>query len=662
MRAALATLGLFCLCFAAGADDPVGIPLPEPEPITVRITAPESGALIGGTHVRVTGEVTGTATAQVTINGLSVPSEHGLFSYWLPVDGTLSTIEVVHPESGASDSVTINVDDLVPLLTIAGPPRGATVSGASAIGLLFSASDESGITRVAVAGKDQSPTGPDWEVDVPIVDGMNTIRVEVEDGAGNTALEHVSVLSGEFGSPADEIDDAVVLHIGPLGLRTFNTLVASLAGELDYTALAQSQNPIIDSSLAKVSIETVAIGDGTQVFVTAVKDTLTIQVTVFELVATSSLELYAPGGAEAAYNVEFAIGKVALQVPLAIAAKDGVYDVELLEPTFDFQEPEVTVTDEGGEVPATAGIEGPVLESLEKLLTDTALKLGAESIQLGLAKITEPLTYTVIDTDITVDLSAVDVDVDTHGIELRLSGSLSVAGETAVDEDPGVLRTPSTKAFHPRSDFATLGISDDLVNLILHEIWRIGTLQVTIDQAMLDELKAPVYFVAGFLGGLVGAVGDEVDPEDPLILKIITPLPPVMTTVPDSKAIGVALGDLTLDFSTETTALARGVISLRMAAGAVTEADSLLLELFPFNIGFDLETDDTTVKRKVEGTVEPFVTALLEELSPLFSEIIGALPLPDLGRVKPASLSATDSGDGQYLVLSGVLQVVEDAP
>ncbi len=405
-----------------------------------------------------------------------------------------------------------------------------------------------------------------------------------------------------------------------------------------------------------MSIATSEIGHGTEVAVRQITGNDAIMFTLYDIATKGKIGF--PKLSDAEYDLELTIEKVYVEALVKISAAEGEFEVGLLDPQFAFEGLEVAVSDPNGEVPATAGVEGPVVDSLETFLTETALTLGVRAMEIGLGRLTEPLTYTIIGTDVSLQLTAVAADVGDHGIELRLGGHLTILGETVVPEDPGALRTPIEAPFHPRSDGATIAISDDLVNTILHEVWRVGKLKVEVNQQLLDELKAPVYFVAGFLGGLAAEVGDGVDPEAPLFLEVSAPLPPVLMAVEGSDAIAIALGDITLDFHTADAPLAKGIIALRMAAGAVTEGESLLLDLFPFDVAFDLETEDVGVKRRVEGTVEPFVTALLEELSPLFSKIIGALPLPDMGKIRPAALSAGDGGtNGDYLVLTGALHV-----
>ncbi|MFT7624115.1 MAG: hypothetical protein ACI9WU_003301 [Myxococcota bacterium] len=654
IRAALLVLACTSVLACSSVEDVPGIPLAEPDPITVRIIEPVDGALIGSGTVRIAGEVTGTSLTHVLINGESVPAEHGLFGHWLPVTADLTTIQVVHPDSGASDSISLSVDDLPPALEIVGPPRGTSVSGGSAIQLIFSAEDENGLASVVASGVALDTAAGSWTVDVPLKDGLNILSVEATDTAGNLATEHISVLSGTFAAETDNIDDAVLVHLGPVALRSFNSLVSQLADTLDYSALAQAQNPLIDSGLATVSILSAGIDPGTIVNVSATPDHLVIGLTVKGLTASTQLQLHT--GSDPSYTVDLLIDETRIEVPLTIAAANGEYLLKLEEPTFEFDAPAVTVTGPDGAVPATAGIQGPVLDSLEKLLVDSALSLGVEAVQGMLGQLTQPFSWNFAGTDVTLTLSAVDVDVGTHGLELVLNGRIIVQDGTEVADDPGVLRTEDPTPYHPRGDAVTLAINDDLLHTIGHAVWRTGQLSLTVNQQLLDDLKAPVHFVAGFLAGVTDLVGGSVSPEDPLTLKLSTLFPPVLTDVPDSDAVGIALGDASLAFSTDTSELVTSIVAMRFAAGAVSGADVILLELAPFGIGFDLTSSDPLVKRKVEASVEPFVVALLEEISPLFSQLIGAIPIPDFGPVRPVGLTAGDAGtEGRWLVLKGLL-------
>ena len=654
----LVAVGALLACGAEPVTS-VGTPLTEPDPIAVVITSPTAGELIGGVTVRVAGEVSSSSDTLVLVHGEPVPAIAGRFSHWLSVADGERTITVEHPDSGASDSVTITVDALPPALDVTGPPRGTAIAAGSTIVVSFTASDERGLVRVQVGSKLlDAQAGPAFSAQVPLVDGLNTLRIEVEDGAGNVAQEHVSVLSSEFGHPTDELPEAVVVHLGQESIRGFNALASNLVGEMDFTALAQAENPIIDTELATVSVDEVTLGPGTQIAFSAIPGKLAVDLVLYDLVAKSTLQIHTGSGP--IYEVGLTLGETHILVGVTITPVGGAFEVGMLKPVFEFAAPSVSVTEDGTTVPSSAGIEGPVLDSLETLLTDTALAQGAELLQFALGKLTEPFTYELAGVEVLLNLTAIAADPGEHGLELRLSGVVSVQGETVVPEDPGVPRTPSPKAapYHPRGSDATLALSDDLINTVLHAVWRLGGMQIDIDQAMLDELKAPVYLVAGFLGGLTDKLtGSGVSPESSLTVGLSTPLPPILAGVPTSDSIAIAVGDASLDFRAEGQSLVTGYVSLQLGAGAVTGDDGLLLELAPFDTAFDLYTGDPELKRQVEGTVEPFVTTLLSELAPLFSGLIGAVPLPEIGGLHPVELTAGDDGtDGAYLVVRGLLR------
>lgn len=631
----------------------VGTPLPAPAAVTVTILEPVDGALLSGSTVLVRGQVGPSSNTEVTVNGETVPATAGVFAHWVAIEEGASTIQVVHPDSGATAQVSFLHDGLPPRLKIKGPPRGTSVSGGSEILLLFDASDENGLVRVEAAGQPLDISLGDWTVNVPLEVGLNTIHVEVEDSAGNVSQEHVSVMAGDFLPETANIDDALIVHMGPVGLRAFNNLVSQLADSFDYAKLlSQSETPLFDSELFSVFVTDASISPGTIVNVEAAPQQINIALTVHDLSATGELQLHT--GGTTVYGMTLDIETVHIEVPLVIAANNGKYLLELLEPTFDFTSPAVTVTSGDDPIPATAGIEGAVLESIETLLVDTALQAGVDIVQALLSRLTDPIEYTFADTTVIINLTAIDVDVGSHGVELGLNGSVTVADDTEVPDDPGVLRTADETPFHPRGDTITVAISDDLLHAIGHIVWRTGVLKFTVDQTLLDGLKAPVYLVAGFLGGVTEAVG--VDPEAPLVVEIGTLFPPVLSDVPNSDAAGIALGDVNLAFRTGNQALVETFVSLKFAAGAVDQGDTIQLELGPYDTAFDLEAADEDVKRSLEAGVEPFVSSLLTELSPLFSELVGAIPIPDFGPLRPQSISAGDAGTkGRWLVLSGVL-------
>ncbi len=644
------------LCAAPGCSKTVegGVPLPIPDPVQVRILSPAEGSIVGGVRILVAGEVAPTSLTSVLINGLSAPAESGEFAAWIDVEDGLNTVTVVHPESGASSAVSFTVDTLPPRLEIVSPARGTFSHEAASVALTLSAQDESGIARVEAAGQLlDAAAGPQWTTQATLGVGVNTLIVEVEDALGNVATEHVNVLNGAFQPPQDGLTDAVVVHMGPDALRAFESVAGTLVDKLDYTGLAAGLNPLLDTSLATVTVDKVSLLPNTEVGFVAGKGTLGLTLVLYGLSAEAQV---AALGVD--WDAALTIEQTTITVPIEINTVDGAFDAALQEPTFEFTTPEVTVSDGGGGETGSAVVEGPVLESLEKLLTKTVLKHGIQMLDNALLKLTTPFSYTIAGFEATVQLSALAAEVGDHGVELRLSGTLSVDGEvvTPPQDDPGVFRTADTTVYRPRSSLLTLALSDDLVNTAGHAVWRLGGLNQVIDQTVVAGVKSKYELIAGFLVGLTDPKGLGVDSNAAVTVGFDAPLPPVLSGVPGTDAVGLVIGDLALEFRVDGQPRVTGFVTAGFSGAALTQDGSLSLQVDTSRTVFDLSVGDPEIERKIETTFEPIVKHLFEELGPLWDELVGTVPVPQIGAFRPVNVSVgVDGTHGAYLVLRGSL-------
>jgi len=254
---------------------------------------------------------------------------------------------------------------------------------------------------------------------------------------------------------------------------------------------------------------------------------------------------------------------------------------------------------------------------------------------------------------VTLQLTAASVLVTDGGLDLRLSGLAFVDGEPMKDQAVGVPRTPDQPTYLPTGPDIAIGVSDDLLNGLLHALWRYGVTDLVVDEELIASTKSGLHLVAGFLGSLTELAGG-VDPEAPMTVWFDAPLPPAVVVPPTPGAVAVALGDLGLRFSTAGGDIATGYLNLRLAAGALSTNEGILLDLRPYLTGFDLALEDAAAKRQTEASIEPFVSTFLEELAPLLQSILGPVPLPSFAGLTLQDLSVGDDATGgAYLVVRG---------
>ncbi|MFT5432491.1 MAG: hypothetical protein ACI9OJ_003190 [Myxococcota bacterium] len=636
---------------ACSSDDPedAAQPTVTPDPV-ITLEHPLAGALVAGPTIEVSGVVAYSADdAMVVINGVSYPAPGGRFTVQLILEDGPQTISVSYED--ASVQAAITVDGFAPALVLRGPARG-TVTQGSAVDVALASFDENGLVRLEIDGQALDHTaGPEWTQNVALKSGLNTIHVEAEDSAGHISAEDFSVLAGPFGLPNALYPDAVVVHIGAEALAATGELVATAIEALDLTALAKSQNPIVDNDLVRIDVDTVVVAPGSTVQVIPNDNGITVRATITDLELAGELTLQT--GSEKTYDAALTIKSILVEVPLVVIPTDGIFEASLAQPTFMFEEPKVTV--QGGELGAE--LEGQVVDTVEELLTSVTVSVGGPAISAALARLTQPFTVAVPGfgaegLDVSLQLTAASVDAGSHGLDLRLSGLAFVAGEPVKSDAIGVPRTPDQPAYHPSGPDVAIALSDDLVNGLLHALWRYGLTDLKVDNELMASTKSGVTLVAGFLGSVI----DEsvTDPEALMTVSFDAPLPPAIVPPPAGGAIAIGIGDLGLRFSTAAGDIATGFLNLRLAAGALSTDEGVLLDLAPYLIGFDLQVEDAAAKRRLEGTVEHFVTSLIGELAPLLKSLLGPVPLPSFAGLSLQNLKVGDDDTaGAYLVIRG---------
>ena len=648
---------LVCCSIAAISCDSevreVGAPLPQPGDTAVQITSPTDGSVLGGTRILVTGTVSNTWQTQVTLNGVPAPAEGGVFSAWVDVINGNNRIECVHSATGASHTIDIVVDKWPPVLELLSPSRGSFRDKSGMAEVSVRAFDEGGLSAVTVNGEVVQGSGDGlFTVSVPVSSGANTIRILAEDALGNVASEHVNVAVGPFGLAGEGLDDAVIVHLGPEALKSFESVLEGAADGLDYTALATALNPIVASRAITVNVVKVSLSPGTEIHLRTAEGAIELELTVRDLDVDITL-----GALGLSWDAKLFIPSTTVVVPITITEAAGTFDATLETPVFDFEQPALTLSDPDGSSPGTAALNGPVLESLETILTNTALAHGLGLLNTALGLLTEPYSRTIAGFELAVQLTAVGADAGTHGLELRLSGALSVEGEAAVEPalDPGPLRTPAFVELHPRGPHASIAISDDLINAAAHGIWRVGGLVRDVDKAVQNGLGSSA-LLAGFLVGLTDPDGLNLNPEAELTIQLNAPLPPVVGGVAGTDLVGVLLPDVSIRFETEGHPPVTGFLTAGFTGSALTEGAQLSLTLDTERTAFDLSVGDPDLARRVEAGFEPVMKHLLGELGPLFDQLFGSIPLPQLGPFQPVDLSVSTEGTGgEYIVVRGGL-------
>lgn len=190
---------------------------------TAAITASENG-LTFATGVTVTAQglpsITASATpppnaagwnnSNVTVTFTCTPGTYPVTSCPAPIvvstEGTGQIISGTVTDSGgqqATASVTLNIDETPPALTVTGPTDGAVLTS-TPVAATGSVSDAlSGVTSLACNQTSVSPSNGGFSCNISLNPGLNLVVVQATDAAGNIALTKMHVtLNVPFPPPA----------------------------------------------------------------------------------------------------------------------------------------------------------------------------------------------------------------------------------------------------------------------------------------------------------------------------------------------------------------------------------------------------------------------------------------------------------------------------
>jgi hypothetical protein len=240
---------------STSTDNTVTFNLPDTTAPTVSITSPANGATVSGTI-----NVTASASDNVSVAGVQFQldgvarADDTSAPYSISWDTTTAaddthTISAVARDAAGntrtSATITVTVsnapppDTTAPMVSIASPANGATVSGT--INVTASASDNVGVTSVQfrLDGADAGPADTSapysiaWNT-TTAADGAHTISAVARDAAGNqTASAPVTVTVANGGSPATTRfeEDHAAVGAAPAGAwRRVGPEVAAFSG------------------------------------------------------------------------------------------------------------------------------------------------------------------------------------------------------------------------------------------------------------------------------------------------------------------------------------------------------------------------------------------------------------------------------------------------
>lgn len=623
--------------------------------VTLAITDPADGLRTREAEIAVAGLVEGAAPGDpIEVAGVVVPVERERFFVpALPLAEGDNLLQALHRPSGAaSEPVTVLRDSTPPRLAITEPPVGTLQQEPSCpVTMEVTASDPSGVDSLLLAGMPFTGKEPGpYRRELSLGSGLHALVAEAVDMLGNRAEDSVHVLCGPFASPDDPQQGALRAFLGNDALVPIASTIASALDRLDLTALAVAQNPLFESGGFTLLARSITLAPGTQLALRAGQGTLSASLVLgavqIEVELLGKARMFGTLAAEGAHLQ----GELRLRLAedgRSLAAGFGELQVDL-------QGLRIGVDEQDDLLEALSCCRDSIERSLEGKLADLLADAVPGLIADGFTRVLEPLPLEVLERSLELSLQPEEIDVSPLGVALGLGVQLRLQSAPTLLASPGYPATPGAPHALSPTGGLLIAASDDLLNLMLHEVWRSAGLELIIDQAFLDRNRIELDLVAGFLGSLLDGLVPAVDPEEPVVLRTRAPLPPLVRIEPgdDRMPLGLTLPDLLVEVvlpGPPERLLLRMAVSLKVRAEAVVEAGNLKLRIGELEI--DCHAAGGEASEQARQVVVPAVRAIVDSVRPLLDTLVAHLPLPSLAGLTIEKLRLTGEGQGSYLAL-----------
>ena len=187
----------------SGSEGSSKMGLPDGQPPvgnapTVTIDQPPDGSITNQTPATIVGTVTGSPEPTVDVNGQAavVTGESFTFDLALAEGSNTVTATAANSQGTASDTITVVLDTIVPLVTINVPADGATTSQTDVL-VEGTVADASPIASFQILGVDVPLTAGAFSTTVTIpTDQATAIDAVAVDAAGNVGSATVTVTHG----------------------------------------------------------------------------------------------------------------------------------------------------------------------------------------------------------------------------------------------------------------------------------------------------------------------------------------------------------------------------------------------------------------------------------------------------------------------------------
>ncbi len=481
-----------------------------------------------------------------------------------------------------------------------------------AIGENQASGEAENVKSLEVQGQSVQAEDGTFSTQIVLERGVSLVEAMAVDLRGDTLLARNGVLAGDYGKPEERVEDAVLLRLNQAGLDRLEGVVEAAVTPEVLNGAMGGMNPIYEKTVDLLGWTAGALYvDLVSVDFTGVDVQIQPDGGNLELVLTLEnldVALYAYGSA-VGIDLDATMGMGADEAVITAtitggATEDGSLAIELLNTDvslngfwYDLSFIPSILTD--------YILVDTIASTVEGMLVDQITTMVPPLVEQTLAGLAPSVTTTLLDREVTLSYGFRELEIDDEGLAISLDLGVDIEGELT-KSSPGYLKAPYAEPTISRHAEVAGAISDDLMNRVLYEAWRVGMLDMTLsttDGSLDSFMLAPLHATAG-------SISTRAD------------LPPVIIGV-DGK-IQVQLGEMFVRIETDDSDLGSYLelaLTVKADLDLRIEGGKLVLDLGEPDIGMIVRdsdwgaSDEATTKLVEESLPIDLILALLGNLS-----------------------------------------------
>lgn len=516
-------------------------------------------------------------------------------------------------------------DGTQPTLTIDTPTRGTTVDGQS-VTVTGHATGGTGLHVTVNATDVALASDGSFTTTLAVADGIDVIETHALDSALHDVRDVRAVLAGALAPSDGTLAAPIGTHASRAVLTTIANTVATDAKAIDYTAVAQTLNPVYDNGGclgATVNITSVDLSD-LDVTLDPQTDALATAVTITNVVVKlhANFKVACIGGSG---TITVSATKAHIKGNLGVSVRGGTLATSLPSTQVALDGFDLQVSGIPSQISGL--VEGTVRSKIESAL-GSAIQSKVPSIAnaklAGL--LANPISTPLLGADTSLMITPTEATLSPTGLFIGVDTTVNVAGGGG-----GMFLTEATTSSAAMMDDSPnlgIAVANDLVNQLFAGLWAAGAFDKSVPLSQLGPVAA-----------LLDPAGTK--------LVLTLSLPPTAATDPNGK-LQLALGDALISVQDDAgTELQKFALSLQTGvelAGTPSGTLTMALDTPTLYAQVLSQVDDGALP--LTGTqIEGIATGAWGLISGQASDALATLPLPSFAGIQlgsPTVMSASN--------------------